>query len=110
MNLLLLSLLLSLLLLLLLLLLSLHCGQFVLRGFKPHGQLLHEREEVVHGCGWRGGVWCKGGPGANLFQRQAGGFVGSEAGPGFEVEGAVAAFVMSWNLIRDCNWVGIGEI
>ncbi len=30
--------------------------------------------------------------------------MGSEAGTGFEVERAVAAFIVSGNLIRDCDY------
>ena len=99
-----------LLLLLLLMLLPFYNTEFVLCRFQPHGQLLHERKEVVHGDGCGRILCCKGGAGAgpDLFQRQAGGFVGPEAGPGFEVEGAVAAFVVSRDLIRDCDGFGFG--
>jgi hypothetical protein len=47
-------------------------------------------------------IWDEGGSSAYLFQRQTGGFVGSEAGSGFEVEGAVAAFVVSRDLSCYC--------
>ena len=32
-------------------LLLLQDAEFVLGGFQPHGQLLHERKQVRHGCG-----------------------------------------------------------
>ena len=79
--------------------------QFVFCRFQPHGQLLHERKEVMRGHGCI--IGCEGGACANLFQGQAGGFVGSEAGTSFEVERAVAAFVVSRDLRRDCCDGGI---
>ena len=85
------------------LLLSAQHTQLVLRRFQPHRQLLHERKQlrrrdmVVRG---------KRGPGADLFQRQARGFMRLEPRAGFEVQGAVSALVVSWNLRGDCySWL-----
>ena len=78
-------------------------AQLVLRRFQPHRQLLHERKQlrrrdmVVMG---------KRGPGSDLFQRQARGFMRLEPRAGFEVQGAVSALVVSRHLRRDrCSWL-----